>query len=386
VLIQKGFKFRLYPTKEQEQKLLQQGGNARFLWNYFLKQNEDYYKETKKFKFYYELAVSLPKLKEEYKFLEESFSQSLQMVARQFDRALKDFIRKGKRFPVYKKKVLMRDSFTCPQTWRVAKGFVFIPKIGEVRWVKHRPLQGKPQTITISQDGTCWYCSVLCEYKVKEQEKKSKNVVGCDVGLKVYATLSDGTVIDNPKHLKKYEKKLAKEQRKLLRKQKGSKNKFKQRMKVRKIQVKVRNVRRDFTHKSSNLIVKNYDGVVREDLGVKGMMSNHCLAKAIADVAWFEFDRQLEYKCRWNFKHYIEIGRFEPTSRKCSLCGHEQEMPLDKRQFKCENCGMIMDRDLNAAINIRNIGINTLGHSGLQACGVETMVSMEKQEKESLVN
>lgn len=130
MLIQKGFKYRLYPTMEQEQKLLQQGGNSRFVWNYFLKQNIDYYKETGKFRFYHELATSLPDLKKEYEFLKESFSQSLQMVARQFDIALKATFKKEKGFPLFKKKSLLNDSFTCPQKWRLSKGFVFIPKIG----------------------------------------------------------------------------------------------------------------------------------------------------------------------------------------------------------------------------------------------------------------
>jgi len=257
MLIQKGFKYRLKPTKEQKQKLLQHGGNVRFVYNYFLKQNIDYYNETKKFKFYHELATSLPKLKQEYSFLKESFSQSLQMVTRHLDKALKDSFKKEKGFPSFKKKHLLNDSFTCPQKYRLGNGFVFIPKIGEVKWIKHRPLEGKPKSITISQDGNNWYCSVLCEYEIKEQQKKVNDIVGIDVGLKNFLTLSDKTVINNPKHLKKYEKKLAKEQRKLSKKQRGSINRFKQRMKVRKIHTKIKNIRQDFLHKTSYLIIKN---------------------------------------------------------------------------------------------------------------------------------
>ena len=205
MLVKKGFRFKLSPTKEQKQKLLQHGGNSRFIWNLFLKTNIDYYKETGKFKFYHKLAIVIPKLKQEFPFLKESFSQSLQMVARQFDKALKDSFKKEKGFPSFKRKALLNDSFTCPQKWRLGKGFVFIPKIGEMRWVKHRPLKGKPKSITISQDGDRWYCSVLCEYEIKEQEKKTENVVGIDIGLKEFCTLSNGIVINNPKYLKKYE-------------------------------------------------------------------------------------------------------------------------------------------------------------------------------------
>lgn len=386
MLIQRGYKYRILPTKEQEESLLQCGGNARFLWNYALKSNQDYYKETGKFKFYHELAVSLPKLKEEYTFLKESFSQSLQMVLRQFDKALKDSFKKEKGFPSFKKKMLLNDSFTCPQKWRLGRGFVFIPKIGEVKWIKHRTMKGKPKSITISQDGGKWYCSVLCEYIVPDKAKECDNVVGCDVGLKEFATLSDGTIISNPKHTKQYENKLAKEQRKLSKKQKGSKNRFKQRLKVRKIQNKIRDTRKDFLHKTSNSIAKNYDGIFVEDLNIKGMMKNHCLAKSIGDVSWSEFNRQLEYKCKWSFKHYLKIGRFEPTSKTCSNCGCVQEMPLSKRIFDCPDCGISIDRDLNASLNIRNIGVNTLGHSGIKACGDGSLESSLKQEKECLVN
>jgi putative transposase len=308
------------------------------------------------------------------------------MVLRQFDKALKDSFKKEKGFPVFKKKMLLNDSFACPQKWRLGKGFVFIPKIGEVKWVKHRPLQGKPKSITISQDGDKWYCSVLCEYNVTNEGKALDNIVGCDVGLKEFAVLSDETVISNPKHTKKYEKKLAKEQRRLNKKQKGSNNRFKQRLKVRKVQNKIRDIRRDFLHKTSNSITKNYDGIVVEDLNIKGMMRNHLLAKSIGDVSWSEFNRQLEYKCKWNFKHYIKIGRFTPTSKTCSNCGCIQEMPLSKRTFECPDCGLSMDRDFNASINIRNIGLNTLGHGGFQACGDGLLESSLKQEKECLVN
>jgi len=389
MLIQKGFKYRLRPIKEQKQKLLQHGGNARFVYNYFLKQNIDYYKETNKFKFYHELATSLPKLKQELPFLKKSFSQSLQMVIRHLDKALKDSFKKEKGFPSFKKKHLLSDSFTCPQKYRLSNGFVFIPKIGEVKWIKHRPLEGKPKSITISQDGNNWYCSVLCEYDVKEQEKKSDNIVGCDVGLTEFATLSDGTVINNPKHLKKYEKKLASEQRKLSKKQKGSINRFKQRMKVKKLHTKIKNVRRDFLHKTTSHMIAKYDGVVLEDLNVKGMMKNCYLAKSIADASWSEFKRQLEYKSKWNFKHFILIDRFTPTSKTCSNCGCIQDMALSERQFVCLDCGVSLDRDLNASINIKNLGlnkINTEGRSGINACGVETVVSTVKQEKECLVN
>ena len=379
--IQKGFKFKLKPTEVQKQKLLQCGGNTRFLWNYFLKLNQEYYKETGKFKFYYDMATVLPKLKEEYSFLKETFSQSLQQTLKHLDKALRDKFKNKKGFPKFKKKVLFKDSFVCPQKWRLKKGYVFVPKIGEVSWIKHRNLQGKPKSITISQNGDNWFCSVFCEYDIKDKNKLDKNIVGIDVGLKDFAVLSDGTIIKNPRYLKKYENRLAKEQRKLSKKQKGSNNRLKQRLKVRKVYSRIKNLRNDFLHKTSNSIAKNYDGVVLEDLNISGMMKNHKLAKSISDVSWFEFKRQLEYKCSWGFKHFIQVGRFEPTSKTCSICGNVQEMPLSKRIFKCEKCGMVKDRDLNASENI-----NRLGQSRINACGDDSLELSMKQEKAGLEN
>ena len=386
MLVRKGFRYKLAPTKEQKQMFLQHGGNSRFIWNYFLKTSIDYYKETGKFKFYHKLAVSLPKLKQRFPFLKESFSQSLQIVARQFDKALKDSFKKERGFPSFKKKALLNDSFTCPQKWRLGKRFAFIPKIGEVKWIKHRAMQGRPKSITISQDGGRWYCSVLCEYEIEEQEKKTDNIVGIDIGLKEFATLSDRTVIKNPKHLKNAEEKLTKAQKRLAKKQRGSKNRFKQRLKVRKIHTKIKNVRGDFLHKATSNIIAKYDGVVLEDLNVRGMMKNHHLAKSIADVSWSEFKRQLEYKAMWNSKHFVLIGRFEPTSKTCSNCGYIQDMPLGRRQYNCPYCGMSLDRDLNASINIKSLGLDTLGRSGINACGVVSIETTTKQEKECLVN
>ena len=378
--IQKGFKFRIYPTEEQRVMLLQQGGNARFLWNYLLKDNIEYYKQAKKFKFFYEMAMSIPKLKKEFDFLNLSFSQSLQTVARQLDRALRDSFKSNRGFPKFKKKK-DNDSFTCPQGWKLKRGFIYIPKVGKVRWIKHQSLQGKPKHIIVSQDGNRWYCSVTCEFEVQEKEKKANNLVGVDLGLKLFATLSDGTVIANPKHMKRYEEKLVREQRRLSRKQKGSVNRNKQRKKVHRVHQKVKDARLDFLHKITSHMIAKYDGVVVEDLSVAGMMRNHHLAKSIADVAWSEFVRQLEYKALWNSKYFLKVDRFYPSSKTCSRCGHVQDMPLDKGIYNCSVCGLTLNRDLNAAINIHR-----LGASRINACGDERLLSSQKQEKEEQEN
>lgn len=359
----RAYKFRLKPTEDQKKSLSQQGGNCRWLWNHFLEINQEEYAKNKKFIFSHQMITSLPNLKKEYNWLGESFSQSLQQVARHFDRALKDSFKKAKGFPTTKKKSLLRDSFTVPQKFRIAKNYVFIPKVGEVPWIKHRAIKGKVKHLTISQDGDQWYCSVCVELKVKRKTSKSnkENVVGIDVGLKTYATLSDGTIIENPKTLNKYQKQLNRAQRRLSKRVKGSKNREKQRLVVAKLHRKVRNVRKDFQHKTTHDMITKCGGFVLEDLNIKGMVKNHCLARSISDAGWYEFKRQLRYKSEWAGLPFFEIGRFEASSKTCCSCGwKDKDQTLSDREFECEECGMSLDRDYNAAINIRNIGLKTV--------------------------
>jgi len=374
MIIHKGFKYRLDPTCEQKQLLLQHAGNTRFLWNNLLANNIEYYKKEGKFNFGHVMITSLPSLKEEYDFLKLSFSQSLQTVGRQLNEALTRFLKERKTnnkigFPKFKKKSLERDSFHCPQKWSLYKKSVKIPKIGKVPWIKHRPLQGRPKSITITQNGDQWFCSVLCEVTIKEKQKKDKNIVGIDVGLKDFAVLSDGEVIKRQRITNKYEDRLAKEQRRLSRKEKGSNNRYKQRIVVKRVHRKIRNSRKDFLHKTTHDIITKYDGFCLENLNVSGMMKNEKLSKSIADVSWNEFKRQLEYKSLWNFKHFIQIDRWFPSTKTCSSCGGKQSMELSDRVYECKECGFVMDRDLNAAVNILKEGLNTLGHRGINACG-----------------
>jgi len=385
VKIRRAYKFRLYPTKEQYADLRQHGGNSRFLWNALLKQNQDKYENEKKFIFSHDMVTSLPQFKKQHEFLQLSFSQSLQQVARQLDRALKDCFKKTKRFPVFKKKGKQNDSFTVPQKFRIGKNFVFVPKIGEVRWVKHRPIKGKIKHLTISQDGEQWHCSVNVELKVKKPTCKKNLLVGIDVGIKTYASMSDGSVIANPKILNKYGKQLSKTQRTLSRKQKGSNNRSKQRNKVQRLYRKVRNVRRDFQHKATAHMIAKYDGFAMEDLNIKDMLKNHCLSKAVSDCGWFEFKRQLRYKSEWCGKPLVEIDRYEPSSKTCNGCGWvKKNLTLKDRKFVCLECGQVLDRDLNAALNIRDAGIKILWDTQ-KFTPVETGdVQSLKQEKEIL--
>jgi len=384
MIILKGFKYRLYPNKEQVKSLKQQAGNTRFLWNYFLADNQLYYQETGKFKFAHELIVSLPKLKEEFDFLSLSFSQSLQTVGRNFDKALKDSFKKTKGFPVFKCKHKMKDSFTVPQKFRLKKGYVFIPKIGEVKWAKHRALQGKPKHITITQDGEQWFCSVTCEIKVKEKIKKKDKIIGIDLGLKSFAVFSDNTIIDNPKHLKNKTIKLVKESRRLSKKIIGSKNREKQRIKVQKVHRDIRNARNDFQHKLTHDMIIKYDGFIFEDLNIKGMVKNHKLAKSISDVSWGDFKRKIRYKSIENFKYCIDIDRFEPSSKTCNICEYyKKDLELKDREWICPQCGTNHDRDINASINIRKCGLSIL--KDIEECDNHKTVVKTLEEKNPIL-
>ena len=364
MLIHKAYKFRLYPTKDQKQDLLQHGGNTRFIWNYFLDLNKEYYQKTKKFMFGYELSSLLPELKKELPFLSLSFSQSLQQVGRHFDKALKDFLDKkqpNKRFPVHKSKDKMKDSFHCPQKFKISKNFVRIPKIGKVKWIKHRTINGKIKSITISQDGELWFCSVLTEQSIIVPKLEEDNIVGVDLGIKEFAVFSDETVISNPRTLKKNTKKLRKLQQSFSKKKKSSNNRKKARILVAKQHRKIRNIRKDFQDKLTHNMITKYSGFVLEDLSVSNMVKNHCLAKAISDVAWSSFRSKLEYKSLWNGKHLITIDRWEPTSKTCNNCGWKNKnLTLKDRIFECKICGHEEDRDLNASKNIRDVGLKIL--------------------------
>ena len=418
MLIRKGFKYRLYPTLEQESQLLQQSGNTRFLWNKLLESNLKTYEETKKFQFSHEMIVSIPKLKEEFKFLKLSFSQSLQQVGRHLDKAIKrsfspEIVKerskkisqaktsreKAKAFdygkPKFKKKKQF-DSFTVPQRFICNKKNVNLPKIGKVKWTVHRKWEGFPKFLTVSRDGKQWYCSVACEVNIPDKQLPDinlckENIVGIDMGLKEFATLSDNTVVSNPRHLNKKLKKLKREQRRLSRKVKGSNNRTKQVEKVQVIHRKVRNTRKDFLHKTTSDMIAKYSGVVLEDLNIKGMMKNKKLSRHISDVGWYEFARQLEYKSLWNAKRFEKVDQWYASSKICNKCGSKKvDLRLSDRIYVCENCGNIVCRDFNASSNIRDEGIGiligktktTVGHTGSNACGEDKVHVFSVKEKQ----
>lgn len=358
----KSFKFQLLPTKTQKEKLSQHFGCRRFVWNYFLNRRKEEYLNNKKALNYYDCANELTKVKKqnEYIWLKEVNSQTLQHTLRDLDTAYNKFFRKETKFPIFKSKH-KKQSFRVPQHISVKKDKIYFPKFKEgIKLNIHREF-GEIKFITISKTSTNkYFVSFTC--KVEENKlNKNKKKIGVDLGIKNFAVCSNGDVFDNPKHYHKLEKKLKYDQRQLSKKTKGGSTRGKQRLKVAKIYEKITNGRTDFLHKLSRKLIDENQVICVEDLNVKGIMSNHKLAKSVANCGWGEFVRQLAYKAEWYGRTLIKIDRFFPSSKTCYDCGYiNQELSLKDREWKCV-CGKNIDRDYNASLNILKQGLNMSG-------------------------
>lgn len=369
-LIHKSYKFRIYPTKEQESLLSKHFGHCRFVFNRFLNERKEKYLNEKTSLNYYDNARTLTELKkdEEFVWLKEVNSQSLQASIRNLDIAYKNFFNKQNKFPRFKSKY-DRQSFKVPQNVKVENDRLVIPKFKEgIKLNLHRQMEGNPLFATISKSTTGkYYVSITCEVEHKPFEKPNKSV-GIDTGIKELAILSDGSSYENVKSLKNKLKKLKYEQRQLSKKVKGSKSRNKQKIKLALVHEQITNIRKDYLHKVSTEIIKNHDVVVVEDLAVKNIMKNHCLAQAMSDVSLGTFYTMLEYKANWNDRSFVKIDRFFPSSKTCSSCGWiKQDLTLSTREWTCESCGEVHDRDENAAKNILKQGINILSGCGMQS-------------------
>ena len=364
----KAFKFRLLPTKEQEILLAKHFGCSRFIYNHFLEEKQKHYlenKETLKFNTCQNMLIKQKK-DEGYEWLKEVNSQCLVATLVNLETAYTNFFKKKSKFPRFKSKK-DKNSFQIPQHISLkTSNTIQIPKFKEgLKFIKHRDLKGEIKSATISKSTTGkYYISILCVIEKPNKHKKTGKSIGIDLGLKDFLITSDGQRYCNPKFIRKYERRLAKKQRILSRKEKGSKGRDKARLSVAKVHEKITNSRNDMQHKVSSKLVKDYDLIAIEDLNVKGMVKNHCLAKAISDVAWSSFVAKLKYKAEWNDKEVIVIDRFYPSSKTCSCCDNVKEsLNLDVRQWTCSKCNTIHDRDVNASKNIlrRALAIQSAG-------------------------
>jgi len=359
----KGYKYRAFPTEEQKEKLQRYFGVTRLVYNLGLETKTVAYASNKKSINKYELINQLPDLRKEFDYIKECPSQVLQHTLINLDTAYQNFFKGRGDFPKFKNKY-SKQSIVFPQGYTISfkDNTLKLPKIKELAVDFHREFKGIPKRVTVSKTPTGkYFVSILVDTQVEKPTQKpivDATSVGVDFGIKDLAITSDGVVYENKNFFKSQQRKLRKEQRSLARKQKGSINREKQRIKVALLQEKIRNQRTDYLHKISTDLVNTYDTIVLEDLAVSNMVKNHKLAKAISDMGWRQLRTMLEYKAEWQGKNVVIIGRFEPSSKICSNCGHhKKDLKLSDRVYDCEKCGNSMDRDLNAAYNIKNFGV-----------------------------
>ena len=375
----KAYKYRLYPTKTQEVLLAKHFGCARYIYNYGLERKIKVYSETKKSVSRFVIQADLPKMKkaEETKWLSEVNSQSLQQSLIYLDMAFTRFFQEKKGFPKFKSKHDQHQSFSIPQDTKVnfATNKVFIPKFREgIKCRFSRKFKGKIKTSTVSRTPTGkYFISILVETEDTLPTKApidENKAVGVDLGIKTFATLSDGTEIQNPKYLKKALKKLKRLQRSVSRKKKGSNSRKKAVKLLARQYEKVTNKRMDFLHKTSKYLIDHYDTICLETLSASNMVKNHRLAQAIQDIGIYTFNSYMDYKAEWYGKNIIRIGRFEPSSKMCS-CGYiYRGLKLSNRIWTCPSCGSVNQRDLLAANNIKKFAFklnNTARTAGIYA-------------------
>ena len=357
--IYKAYKFRIYPTKIQIDFLNKQFGAVRFIYNYFLNQRDTQFKETGKSDSYYAQtkALKLMKGQEEFKWLKEINSQTCQQALQCLDAAYLKFFRKETAFPRFKKKKNYQ-SFCVPQHFKILEKGIIIPKLkSQIKCKFYREIIGEVKSLTISKTLTGkYFVSILVEQK-NEYKQTSEGKIGIDLGIKDFVTLSDGTKYSFS--VSKKTKKLKKLQHYYSKKQKGSKRKEKLRLRIARLNEKIVNSRRDFQHKLSTKLTNEYQTICLESLRVKNMMKNHKLARAIGEASWYSFVNMLQYKGKWKGCDIIQIDQFYPSSKTCSCCNWKKEnLKLSERSWICPKCGMIHDRDINAAKNILTYGLS----------------------------
>ena len=360
----KTYKYRIYPTKEQEDLFLKHFNNVRFIYNWGLEKKIKEYEQNNKSLSYFNLAKELTVLKQnkQYSWLYEVANSSLQQSLRHLDNAFTKFFREKKGFPKFKSKKNNEQTYTLPIGVKIDFDTqrIYLPKFKKTIKVKiDRKFCGKIKTCTIKKTPTNkYFISVLVETTdiiPKKPKIEEKTAIGIDLGIKDFAILSTGEKIENQKNLAKLMPKLKVLQKRASRKQKGSNNRKKANLRLALLHEKVTNRRNDFLHKLSHRLTHDnqVNTLCLETLNVEGMIKNHKLAQAISDVSWSKFNNYLDYKTEWYGKNLIRIGQFEPSSKVCSVCGNiNNELKLSDREWSCKKCHTHHDRDVNASKNI----------------------------------
>lgn len=368
----KGFKIRLYPTKEQEVLFKKHIGAMRYVYNWGLTLNNELYEKEKKKYSCYELIKMLTQYKKECSWLNEVSAQTSKEAIRNLDKAYVNFYKKRAKLPRFKSKKRCKETFyTRYDKIYFKEKVVNLEKVGKVKYKSNYNIDltkiSKFITPYVSFNGRCWILTFGVETQ-KEEIALTNEIIGIDLGIKELATCSNNMVFKNINKdivVKKIERKLRKLQRKISKKYFKNKegrryiktsNIIKLEKRIKKLHRKLKNIRLDYTHKTTTSIVKTKPcRVVMEDLNVTGMMKNRHLSKAIQQQNLYEFTRQMKYKCEWLGIEFIQVGRFYPSSKMCSCCGHiKKDLKLSDRTYICSECGLVIDRDLNASINLAN--------------------------------
>jgi putative transposase len=361
--MEKAYRYRFYPTAEQERILRRTMGCVRLVYNKALAaRTEAWYERQERVD--YVLTSSMLtgwKKQEDLDFLNEVSSVPLQQGLRHLQKAFGNFWSGRTKYPNFKKKHHGGSAEFTKSAFRWKDGQLFLAKCSEplsIVWSRELPDGCAPSTVTVKLSASGqWHVSLLVDTDIEELPKINK-AIGLDVGITSLIATSDGDKITNPKHFKRLKKKLKREQKVLSRKQKGSRNRQKARLKVAGVHRQISDSRKDFLHKLTTQLVRENQTIVVEDLAIKNMVKNQKLASSISDASWGELIRQLDYKCRWYGRELIKIDRWFPSSKRCGSCGHiVDKMPLNIREWECPGCGVSHDRDINASKNILAAGL-----------------------------
>jgi putative transposase len=379
--MEKAYRYRFYPTPEQEQLLRRTLGCVRLMYNKALAyRTESWYERSERIS-YGETSAMLTawKKEEELDFLNSVSSVPLQQGLRNLQSAFTNFFAGRAKYPNFKKKHHGGSAQFTKAGFRWKNSQVFLAKCTEplpIRWSKQIPSGCVPSSITVKlTPAGRWYASILVDDFTIQPLRKTDKAIGLDVGIASLIATSDGDKIVNPKHFNKLRKKLKRKQKPLARKQKGSKNREKARIAVAKVHAQIVDARTDFLHKLTTQLVRENQTIAVEDLSIKNMVKNRKLALAISDASWGELIRQLTYKCQWYGRDLIKIDRWFPSSKCCGNCGHiVEKLPLSVREWECPNCGTNHDRDTNAAQNILAAGL------AVSVCGATVRPEQSKSE------
>jgi len=379
-MTEKAFKYRFYPTPEQESLLRKTLGCTRLVYNRALAARTEAWYEGQERVGYTQTSSLLTawKKQEDLDFLNDVSSVPLQQGLRHLQSAFSNFFVGRAKYPNFKKKRNGGSAEFTKSAFKWRDGQLFLAKTLEplnIRWSRAIPKGAEPSTVTVKlSPAGRWSVSLLVDIEI-EPLPKSPNIVGIDLGITSLMALSTGEKIANPSCFKAKRHKLKKAQKALSRKQKDSKNREKARLKVAKVYAEISDSRQDFLHKLTTRLVRENQTIAVEDLAVKNMVKNHKLALSISDASWGELVRQLEYKCKWYDRTLIKIDRWFPSSKRCGNCGHiVEKLPLNLREWDCPKCSAHHDRDINAAQNILAAGL------AVKVCGANVRPDRHKSD------